>query len=94
MRYSTNYDIGDRKRGQGIDEDSVSLTVFEEGHRDGYRGQDRPQSQDPATADDSETADATDETAVLRRRRIRLPTRTVLTLTTRIRPKPMAADDR
>ncbi|AAV46109.1 protein phosphatase 2C like phosphatase [Haloarcula marismortui ATCC 43049] len=63
MRYSTNYDIGDRKRGQGINEDSVSLTVFEEGHRDGYRGQDRPQSQDPATADDSETADATDETA-------------------------------
>ncbi|RKS82853.1 serine/threonine protein phosphatase PrpC [Haloarcula quadrata] len=62
MRYSTNYDIGDRKRGQGINEDSVSLTVFEEGHRDGYRGQDRPQSQDPATADDSETADATDET--------------------------------
>ncbi|MFU1781420.1 PP2C family protein-serine/threonine phosphatase [Haloarcula japonica] len=63
MRYSTNYDIGDRKRGQGINEDSVSLTVFEEGHRDGYRGQDRPQSKDSATTDDGETADVTDETA-------------------------------
>lgn len=56
MRYSTNYDIGERKRGQGINEDSVSVTVFEEGHRDGYRGQDRPAddqadaaSADPAT---------------------------------------------
>ena len=63
MRYSTNYDIGDRKRGQGINEDSVSLTVFEEGHRDGYRGQDRPQSKEPVTADGDETADVTDETA-------------------------------
>ncbi|KOX91774.1 protein phosphatase [Haloarcula rubripromontorii] len=62
MRYSTNYDIGDRKRGQGINEDSVSLAVFEEGHRDGYRGQDRPQ-QKPATADDDETAEATDAAA-------------------------------
>ena len=61
MRYSTNYDIGERKRGQGINEDSVSLTVFEEGHRDGYRGQDRPRSQNPVTADGDETADATDE---------------------------------
>ncbi len=63
MRYSTNYDIGERKRGQGINEDSVSLTVFEEGHRDGYRGQDRPQSKEPVTADGDETADVTDETA-------------------------------
>ncbi len=37
MRYSTNYDIGERKRGRGINEDSVALTVFEEGHREGYR---------------------------------------------------------
>ncbi|AUG47550.1 protein phosphatase [Haloarcula taiwanensis] len=63
MRYSTNYDIGDRKRGQGINEDSVSLTVFEEGHRDGYRGQDRPQSKEPVTAGGDETADVTGETA-------------------------------
>ncbi len=39
MRYSTNYDIGERKRGRGINEDSVSISVFEEGHRDGYLGQ-------------------------------------------------------
>lgn len=41
MRYSTNYDIGDRKRDQGINEDSLSVTLFEEGHRDGYLGQTR-----------------------------------------------------
>lgn len=52
MRYSTNYDIGDRKRGQGINEDSLSLAVFEEGHRDGYRGErradDRPRNRSAA----------------------------------------------
>ncbi|PSP85189.1 protein phosphatase [Halobacteriales archaeon QS_6_64_34] len=42
MRYTTNYDIGDRKRGQGINEDSLSVTVFEQGHRDGYLGKTRP----------------------------------------------------
>jgi len=42
MRYTTNYDIGDRKRGQGINEDSLSLTIFEQGHRDGYLGLTRP----------------------------------------------------
>jgi len=62
MRYSTNYDIGDRKRGQGINEDSVSLTVFEEGHRDGYRGQDRPQSLNSDRADDDEAGDGTADT--------------------------------
>ncbi|WP_276272342.1 PP2C family protein-serine/threonine phosphatase [Haloarcula litorea] len=41
MRYATNYDIGDRKRGQGINEDSLSVTAFEEGHRDGHRGETR-----------------------------------------------------
>ena len=64
MRYSTNYDIGDRKRGQGINEDSVSMTVFEEGHRDGYRGQDRPQSLTADTADDG-AADATVDTGAV-----------------------------
>jgi len=39
MRYATNYDIGEHKRGSGINEDSIALTVFEQGHRDGYRGQ-------------------------------------------------------
>ncbi|MDS0282844.1 PP2C family protein-serine/threonine phosphatase [Haloarcula onubensis] len=42
MRYTTNYDIGDRKRGQGINEDSLSVTIFEQGHREGYLGQTRP----------------------------------------------------
>ena len=42
MRYTTNYDIGDRKRGQGINEDSLSVTIFEQGHRDGYLGKTRP----------------------------------------------------
>jgi serine/threonine protein phosphatase PrpC len=41
MEYSTNYDIGDRKRGQGINEDSLGLTVFEQGHREGYAGRER-----------------------------------------------------
>ncbi len=41
MRYATNYDIGDRKRPTGINEDSVTLSVFEQGHREGYRGQTR-----------------------------------------------------
>ena len=61
MRYSTHYDIGDRKRGQGINEDSVSLTVFEEGHRDGYRGQDWPEPPTHSTAADDGAADLTDE---------------------------------
>jgi len=46
VRYATNYDIGDRKRERGINEDSLSLTVFEQGHREGYRGQTRPDHDD------------------------------------------------
>lgn len=41
MRYSSNYDIGDRKRGHGINEDSLSISLFEGGHRDGFRGETR-----------------------------------------------------
>jgi len=41
MRYATSYDIGDRKRGRGVNEDSVALSVFEQGHRDGYRDRSR-----------------------------------------------------
>jgi serine/threonine protein phosphatase PrpC len=52
MRYATNYDIGDRKRSTGINEDSVALSVFEQGHREGYRGQTRDDSEDGDTADD------------------------------------------
>ena len=35
MEYATHYDVGDRKREGGINEDSVSLSVFEQGHRSG-----------------------------------------------------------
>jgi len=49
MRYTTNYDIGDRKRGRGINEDSLSITVFEQGHRDGYRGQTIPPDEEGET---------------------------------------------
>jgi len=61
MRYTTNYDIGDRKRGAGINEDSLSLTIFEQGHRDGYLGKERAPSDRSAAADD-ESADDADET--------------------------------
>jgi len=54
MRYTTNYDIGDRKRGRGINEDSLAMTVFEQGHRDGYRGQ----RTEPEAGDDPSEADA------------------------------------
>ena len=42
MEYATTYDVGDRKRDSGINEDSVAVSVFEQGHRDGYRVPDRP----------------------------------------------------
>lgn len=35
MEYATHYDVGDRKRDGGINEDSVALSVFEQGHRYG-----------------------------------------------------------
>lgn len=35
MNYATNYDVGERKRTDGINEDSIAVTVFEQGHRDG-----------------------------------------------------------
>ena len=38
MEYATAYDVGERKRGDGINEDSVAVLSFEEGHRDGYHG--------------------------------------------------------
>jgi len=42
MEYATTYDVGDRKRDGGINEDSVAVTVFEQGHREGYHARDRP----------------------------------------------------
>jgi len=45
MDYATAYDVGERKRGAGINEDSVAISVFEDGHRSGLDG--------PGTADDA-----------------------------------------
>ena len=49
MDYATHYDVGDRKRDSGINEDSVAVSVFEQGHRDGFLGSDH----DDADADES-----------------------------------------
>jgi serine/threonine protein phosphatase PrpC len=38
MDYATAYDVGQRKRGEGLNEDSVAMQAFEAGHRDGYEG--------------------------------------------------------
>jgi serine/threonine protein phosphatase PrpC len=62
MRYTTHYDIGDRKRGAGINEDSLAITVFEQGHRDGYRGQTRTPL-DAVSEDDSEQSPAEESDA-------------------------------
>jgi len=35
MHYATHYDVGDRKRDGGINEDSVAVSVIEQGHRSG-----------------------------------------------------------
>lgn len=35
MDYATHYDVGEQKRDRGINEDSVALSVFEQGHREG-----------------------------------------------------------
>lgn len=43
MNYATNYDTGERKRTTGINEDSVAISVFEQGHREGVTDDgDRP----------------------------------------------------
>jgi serine/threonine protein phosphatase PrpC len=41
MEYATAYDVGDRKRESGINEDSVAITVFDGEDRPGLRGRDR-----------------------------------------------------
>jgi len=54
MDYATDYDVGDRKRGGGINEDSVAISVFEEGHRDGLQreGSTSEQPDSPSASDD------------------------------------------
>jgi serine/threonine protein phosphatase PrpC len=47
MKYTTTYDVGERKRDGGINEDSVAVAVFEHGHRDGLGGRKRrPETDD------------------------------------------------
>lgn len=46
MKYATNYDIGERKRDSGINEDSVAITVFEQGHREGVHSQENGDESD------------------------------------------------
>jgi serine/threonine protein phosphatase PrpC len=47
MNYATSYDVGDRKRAGGINEDSVAITVFEQGHRDGLQDSERTADETP-----------------------------------------------
>jgi len=48
MKYATAYDIGDRKRSDdGINEDSIHVAVFEDGHREGYERPQSPHATDP-----------------------------------------------
>ncbi|QPV62157.1 serine/threonine-protein phosphatase [Halosimplex litoreum] len=51
MDYATHYDVGDRKRDGGINEDSVAVSVFEQGHRAGFRGYDRDEPDGDETGD-------------------------------------------
>jgi len=60
MNYATNYDIGDRKRSSGINEDSVAISVFEQGHREGFRGQSHRVDERDGL-DDRETTGDSDE---------------------------------
>ena len=56
MNYATHYDVGDRKRDDGINEDSVAVSVFEQGHREGFLGHHRAD----ADADRGTTAEESD----------------------------------
>lgn len=40
MEYATAYDVGDRKRDEGINEDSVAIAAIEDGHRAGLAARD------------------------------------------------------
>jgi serine/threonine protein phosphatase PrpC len=67
MDYATHYDVGDRKRDDGINEDSVAVSVFEQGHREGFLGHHRADAEaDRGTTTEgernTETEQATDGT--------------------------------
>jgi serine/threonine protein phosphatase PrpC len=54
MDYATAYDVGDRKRERGINEDSVAISVFQDGHRQGRTDQADGDAEDEG-ADDQPT---------------------------------------
>ncbi|WP_226012599.1 PP2C family protein-serine/threonine phosphatase [Halomicrobium salinisoli] len=58
MEYATRYDVGDRKRASGINEDSVAVSVFEQGHRSGLRASDDAGAGDPDGVRDGDPAGA------------------------------------
>jgi len=55
MIYATNYDIGERKRASGINEDSLAVNVIEQGHRDGLVGEERTSETTNDTEDSGES---------------------------------------
>ncbi len=67
MNYATTYDVGERKRDRGINEDSVSFVCFDHGHRagrvdvetagDGTNREDSEQATDGEGIDSGESAD-------------------------------------
>ncbi len=59
MRYATAYDVGERKRHSGINEDSLAVSVFEDGHREGYLGPESEARADPDTAPEPGTTRST-----------------------------------
>ena len=59
MKYTTTYDIGDRKREDGINEDSVAVTLLQDGHRDGLAV--GGASSDPAIDDEPDAPEADPE---------------------------------
>ena len=61
MRYATAYDVGERKRHSGINEDSLAVSVFEDGHREGYLGPESEARADPEAPE----PDTTRSTAVV-----------------------------
>ncbi|QLH85085.1 serine/threonine-protein phosphatase [Halosimplex pelagicum] len=61
MDYATHYDVGDRKRDGGINEDSVAVSVFEQGHRAGFRGYDRDDADGDETGESGEEGREADE---------------------------------
>ncbi len=63
MKYATTYDVGERKREHGINEDSVSFVCFDHGHRDGVVVDSQP-SETAVAADhrsDSHPIESNDE---------------------------------